>query len=53
MKTSKMTKITRAIICTAAAALAIGAILHNPGHLFTAALIFAVGLNVEWEEDVI
>ena len=46
----KLTNITRAIICAGAAILAIVAMIHNPGHLFTAALIFAVGLNVEWKD---
>ena len=50
MKLATLTTITRWIICIAAAALAIGAIKHNPGHLFTAAIVFAVGLNVEWKE---
>lgn len=55
MNTRKPTKITQVAICGIATALAIGAILHNPGHLVTAAIIFAVGLNVEWKEreDVI
>lgn len=45
----KLTIITRVIICTTAVALAIEAVCQNPGHLFTAALILAVGLNVEWK----
>ena len=46
----KLTLYTRIAICSIAVALAIAAIFQNPGHLFTAALIFAVGLNVEWKE---
>lgn len=46
----KLTLYTRIAICTLAVALAIVAICHNPGHLFSAALIFAVGLNVEWKD---
>lgn len=45
---NKLTLYTRIAIGTLALALAIVAICKNPGHLFTAALIFAVGLNVEW-----
>ena len=45
-----LTNITRGIICTVAAVLAVVAVIHNPGHLFTAAIIFAWGLNVEWED---
>lgn len=46
----KWTLYTRIAICSLAVVLATGAICHNPGHLFTAALIFAIGLNVEWKE---
>lgn len=51
MKLTTLTTITRVIICSAAVALAIGALRHNPAHLATAALIFAVGINVEWKEE--
>lgn len=34
----------RNIICAGAIALAIAAIIYNPGHLATAAIIFAFGL---------
>lgn len=44
----KLTLYTRIVICAIALALAIVAICKNPGHLFTAAIIFAVGLNIEW-----
>jgi hypothetical protein len=37
-------KTLRAIICTIAVALGIGAVIYNPGHLFTASVIFAFGL---------
>ena len=46
----KSTIITRVIICGTAVALGIGAMIHNPAHWFTAAIIFAIGLNVEWKE---
>ena len=46
----KLTLYTRIAICTIAVILGILALYHNPGHLFSAALIFAVGLNVEWED---
>lgn len=46
----KLTLYTRIAICSLAVALAIIAICQNPGHLFSAALIFAVGLNVEWKD---
>lgn len=50
MKLTTLTTITRWILCIIAAAIAVGALRHNPGHLFTAAMVFAVGLNVEWKE---
>lgn len=50
MKLTTLTKVTRWTICLVAVALAIGAWFHNPLHLFTAAIIFAVGLNVEWKK---
>lgn len=46
----KLTLYTRIAICSLAVALAIVALCQNPGHLFTAAVIFAAGLNVEWED---
>lgn len=46
----KLTLYTRIAICSIAVVLAIVAIFQNPGHLFTAVLIFAAGLNVEWVE---
>lgn len=48
MKT--LNTITRTVICAVAVALAIGALRHNPAHLFTAAAIFAIGMNVEWKK---
>ena len=50
MKLSTLTQVTRWVICLGAIALAIGAFMYNKAHLFTAAFIFAVGLNVEWKE---
>ena len=50
MKLTTLTKITRWAICLSAVALAAGAWVYNPGHLFTAALVFAAGLNVEFKE---
>lgn len=46
----KLTIITRVVICGAAIALGIGAMLYNPGHLISAAVIFVIGLNIEWKE---
>lgn len=40
-------RIFKVVMCSAAIAMAIGAILHNPGHLFTAAAIWAVGMEGE------
>ena len=37
-------KTLRAIICTIAVALGIGALICNPGHLFTASIVFVFGL---------
>lgn len=55
MKLSTLTKNTRVAICALAVALGVAALFYNKAHCFTAALIFAVGLNVEWKnrEDVI
>lgn len=50
MKISTLTLVTRWVICLGAVALAIGALKYNKAHLFTAALVFAVGLNVEFKE---
>lgn len=50
MKISTLTLVTRWVICLGAVALAIAALMYNKAHLFTAALVFAVGLNVEWKE---
>ena len=47
---NKLTLYTRIAICSLAVVLAIVAICQNPGHLFSSALIFAVGLNVEWKD---
>lgn len=55
MKLSTLTLVTRWAICLGAVILAGFALKHNPGHLWTAAGIFAVGLNVEWKkkEDIL
>lgn len=49
-------KTLRAIICTIAVALGVGAMIYNPGHLFIASVIFALGLiqceNGEEDEEV-
>ena len=50
MKLTTLTTITRWVICLAAVAFAIVAWVYNPGHLFTAALVFGIGLTVEWKE---
>lgn len=50
MKISTLTLVTRWVICLGAVALAIGALMYNKAHLFTAAIVFAVGLNVEWKK---
>lgn len=46
----KANKVIRTIIIVFAAVMAIVAIKYNPGHLFTASLVFAVGLNAELVE---
>ena len=48
MKLSTLTKVTRWTICLAALVFAFFAWQHNKAHLFTAGVIFVVGLNVEW-----
>ena len=40
-------RIFKVVMCSAALAMAIGAILHNPGHLFTAAAMWAIGMEGE------
>lgn len=40
-------KVIRTIIIGIAAMLAIAALIYNPAHLFTAGIIFAVGLEAE------
>lgn len=40
-------KIYKVIMCSAALAMAIGALMHNPGHLFTAGAILVAGLEGE------
>lgn len=48
MKISTLTLVTRWVICLGAVALAIGALMYNKAHLFTAGVVFAAGLNVKW-----
>lgn len=50
MKLSTLTTITRSVICAGALTLAGFAWFYNPAHLFTAAIILAFGLNVEWKK---
>lgn len=52
---NKKTLTLRVIICAAAVALAIGAWINNPAHLFTAGIVFAAGLNAKSksEEDAL
>jgi hypothetical protein len=50
MKLVALNKITRWTICLGAVILAGFALKYNPGHLWTAAGVFAVGLNVEWKK---
>lgn len=45
---NQLTKVYRISLKVIAAALAIGALLKNPTHLFTAALIYAYADNVEF-----
>lgn len=40
-------RIYKVVMCSASIAMAIGAIRHNPGHLFTAAAIWAIGMESE------
>ena len=40
-------RIFKVVMCSAAIALAIGAIIHNPGHLITAAAMWAIGMEGE------
>lgn len=39
--------IYKVVMCSAACAMAIGAIIHNPGHLLTAGAILVAGLEGE------
>ena len=43
----KVNKIYRTMVIGAAAVIAICALIYNPGHLCTAALVFAFGLESE------
>lgn len=43
----KINRIFKAVAIVSSVALGIGALIYNPGHLFTAALIFAAGLECE------
>lgn len=44
---NEVNKTFRAMVILFAAVLAIVAIIYNPGHLFTAGLVFAFGLEAE------
>lgn len=44
---NEVNKTFRAMVIVAAIALGIAALFTNPGHLFTAAIVFAVGLEAE------
>ena len=44
-----MNKVYHAIVIIAAIAMAIVAIIYNPGHLFTASMIYAFGINSEFK----
>ena len=43
----KVNKIYRSMVIGVAAAIAVCAVIYNPGHLFTAVLVFAFGLESE------
>ena len=45
---NQVNKVLRAIIISLAAIMAITALIYNPAHLFTAGIIFAVGLETEF-----
>lgn len=44
---NEVNKTFRAMVIGLSAILAIVALIYNPGHLFTAGLLFAVGLEAE------
>lgn len=46
---NQVNKVYHAIVIVAAIALAIVAIIYNPFHLFTAALLFALGMESEFK----
>jgi hypothetical protein len=43
----RINKVFRTAVITLAAAIAIGALFCNHAHLFTAAIVFAIGLEAE------
>lgn len=43
----QVNNVLRTIVISIAVALAIGAFIHNPAHLFTAGIIFVAGLEME------
>lgn len=45
MKT--VNNVWKAMVCGSAIALAVVAVIYNPGHLFTAGLLFLVGIESE------
>ena len=46
---NQVNKVYHAIVIVAAIAIAIVAIIYNPGHLFTASLIYVAGINSEFK----
>lgn len=46
---NQVNKVYHAIVIVAAIAMAIVAIIYNPGHLFTAYMICAFGINSEFK----
>lgn len=44
---NEVNKTFRAMVIVFAAGLAIAALIYNPGHLFTAGILFAAGLEAE------
>ena len=47
---NQVNKVYHAIVIVAAIAMANVAIIYNPGHLFTASLIYAFGINSEFAD---
>ena len=45
---NQVNKVYHAIVIIISVCLAIGAIIYNPAHLFSAGIIYALGTNVEF-----